>query len=491
MSHDQQVLLAGFLCTGYLAWVSCLLWGYWYRRHQPRSINHDVYLVAYASQTGSAKKLAEHYASELSVSASTLVVSLDELSVDTLKNVHRALFVVSTYGEGEPPDNGRRFYRDLLTHLELADSALLKCLSYSVVALGDKTYPQFCRFGEVLNDTLQALGASQTKPLQRIDSAGSQELFLSAQKHSCLHHTPSIWRIAARKQLNRGDSRPLVEVTLKSEHALPHWQAGDILDVQPHNSQQAIDQWLTQYQVASDAIVPVEGAPHSLRSLLQVRQLRAIRPGKDLTEQVMQLPLLPLRSYSVASVTEENALKLIVRQHMLSNGQPGLGSGWLTQHAGATDAFCGYLKDNPGCHIQTTHTPLLLIGAGSGIAGIRAQLAKRVAAKSAADVWVIYGEQTPDNDDVLTAVLDSFPNTTMRLSIDKAFSREGQRHYVQDVLAQKAASVCAYVERGAHIYVCGSYKGMGQAVHDTLQVILGETLHSALIEQHRYHRDTY
>lgn len=491
MTNHEQLILAISLSAGYCVWIVCLAIRQWSKKQQQNHIPENGYLIAYASQTGTAKQLAEQQAHQLADKYPIKLASLDEISLDILSKVTQAMFIVSTYGNGEPPDNGRRFSLALKRFLQDKKDHLLTSLSYRVIALGDSQYPQFCQFGDELNTTLHALGARRVQRLQRIDRADSQALIRSAAEHSEQQRSPSVWRVIARKQLNQGQGRELVEVTLAAEHSLPHWQAGDILDVQPHNSRQAIADWLKSHQIAPHTPIVINGMPQPIEQVLQVRKLDKLADSQGLSDQVRNLPLLPLRSYSVASVPAENALKLIVRKQYSGHGTPGLGSGWLTTFAQSDDLFCGYLKDNPSCHITANETPLLLIGAGSGLAGLRAQILQRISRNSDADIWLIFGEQTSQSDDVLASSMADWPSTSLQLTINKAFSRTEQGQYVQHILTEQADHIRNFVDRGAQIYVCGSFKGMGEAVHSTLQQVLGEDLFDDLLAQHRYHRDTY
>ena len=492
MTEKQQLILAILLCCAYAGWVAWLVIRHWRQKRAQQHVDTGNVVVAYASQTGTAKQIAEQQAADIAKRQPVTLIALSDLTLEVLGRTEQALFVVSTYGNGEPPDNGRGFARKLQHSIRQKMGSLLDTLAFRVVALGDSSYPDFCAFGEQLNANLKQLGASESAPIERIDRVGSQALIQAASDYSSSHHSPSMWRVTQQQQLNKGAGRELYLVTLSATAPLPHWQAGDILDVQPHNSSIAVQAWLNKNGVSKDVFVPIDGTPRPIMSVLQARQLNELPQVDSLIKEVAELPLLPLRSYSIASVPAEGHVKLIIRKQYTDSGAPGLGSGWLTTFADYDDVFCAYLKDNPVCHIANTDAPLLLIGAGSGLAGLRSHLAARVNATSEADIWLIYGEQSPDNDDVLGPVLGQWQEeSALSLQVHKVFSRTEQGQYVQDAMRNMKDELRNFIERGAHIYVCGSHKGMGEAVHNMLITILGEDAFADIVDEQRYHRDTY
>ena len=491
MTDNQRLLLAIALCLVYCAWVGFMIFSHYARQRDRRHVASGAFIVAYASQTGTAKQWAEYQADLLGAERPVKVIALNDLAIDTLRKARDALFVVSTYGDGEPPDNGRRFYRALQQHNKQHNSALLQPLSYRIIALGDSQYPAFCAFGEQLDDALQQSGATAIAALKKVDRAQSQPSSSETFERAESALRANTWRVTTQQQINRADRRELFMVTLNAVQALPTWQAGDILDVRPHNDGAAMAEWLQKHDLSPDTIIAVKGTPTPLAQVLQTRQLTDLPASGNAEQHILRMPLLPLRSYSIASVPEEGQLKLIVRKQYHPDGTPGIGSGWLTTYAGDKEPFCAYVKDNPLCHIAQHDVPLVLIGAGSGLAGIRAQLAKRYYTNSNADIWLIYGEQSPQLDNVIPAAIDVWQAKFARLNIQHAYSRGEPRQYVQDIVVAAAEELQNFIDRGAHIYVCGSHQGMRQAVHQTLTEVLGDDALMQLIDEQRYHRDTY
>ncbi|WP_373765328.1 flavodoxin domain-containing protein, partial [Delftia acidovorans] len=165
-------------------------------------------LVAYASQTGQAEELARETARLLHTAGESVhLCALDAVDADLLARTQRALFIASTYGEGDPPDNAALF----LAHA-MADARPLSHLQYGLLALGDRQYAQFCGFGRALDSWLRAGGARPW--FERIEMDNGAPQALTAWQHqltqiSSLGDMPaweqpvfSEWTLAARRHMN-------------------------------------------------------------------------------------------------------------------------------------------------------------------------------------------------------------------------------------------------------------------------------------------------
>lgn len=419
--------LAFSLCLLWLAWTLGLLWKHRTPRASVASLQTPV-LVAYASQTGTARALALQQQQALGGPQQASLMALSELVPQQLASVQKAVFVVSTYGDGEPPDNGRRFYRDLQALGN--QKGLLASLAYDVVALGDRAYPKFCQFGDDLYQQLASLGAKAASPVKKLDQS---------QPADPSHAPIQTWRLVARERLNTQTDAGLFHLRLEADGPLPQWRAGDIV---------------------------------------------AINPGNDLQAAP--------RRYSVASVPADGGLSLVVRQHITERGDMGLCSGWLTQSAALNDAVNLHVIENSSCHMRDHQQPLLLIGAGSGLAGIRGHLAERAQQAEAGPAWLIYGERAVDPSQGLHSELAYWQQRGVVGRLDYACSRDVDKPaYVQDVVREKSAEIARFIGTGGHIYVCGRYEGMGTAVDAILRNALGDDAYQQLQDQGRYHRDLY
>ncbi len=124
-------------------------------------------LVAWASQTGFASELAERSVAALrAAGVAAQALPLSALDAETLGAAEGVLFVVSTTGEGDPPDNALAFLRHTQPQLEA-----LPRLRYGLLALGDRSYDDFCAFGRQLDDWLAGHGAHALFDRVEVDNA--------------------------------------------------------------------------------------------------------------------------------------------------------------------------------------------------------------------------------------------------------------------------------------------------------------------------------
>jgi len=324
---------------------------------------------------------------------------------------------------------------------------LLPSLRYAVLALGDRQYAQFCGFGRALDAWLQSTGAVPMAPRIEVDNADAATL---AEWHAqwggsgddAAVAAPAFvpWRLVARERLNPGsDGGPVFHLGLKPPPGTAlDWESGDL------------------------AQVALSGDP--------------TRP----------------RDYSIASVPVDGELQLVVRQERHPDGTLGAASGLLTSTLSLGDSVAMRVRPHRNFRLEdNTERPLILIGNGTGLAGLRGHLRARAAAGQHEN-WLLFGERHAAHDFLCRAELESWQTSGVLRRLDMVFSRDQpERLYVQHRLLQLGDEVQAWLARDAAIYVCGSLQGMAGGVDAALRQVAGDATVRALIASGRYRRDVY
>lgn len=493
-----------FFITGWLLYLD--------RRRKKRQIKNarqelganrsdaPAWLIGFASQSGFAEQLAWQTAGQLQAAGLPVKVQpLAGVSEQELSNCSHALFVVSTFGDGEGPDSARGFERNVLGR-----TMSLERLQYSVLGLGDRQYENFCGFARRLHTWLSEHGGKTLFAPVEVDSGDpyalrhwQQQLAeLTGQAPPDTWQAPSFenWTLHQRTLLNPESSGSGVYLLGLTAPGPSSWLAGDLVEILPRNDLSAIDHFLEGLGIAGVARVQVDGLPQRLDQALANRQLpenRAHLVGMHAQALVDALAPLALREYSIASIPADGLLELMVRQERHADGNLGIGSGWLTEHAPLGSAISLRVRRNSGFHLPPQGVPMILLGNGTGLAGLRSLLKARVAEGMQRN-WLLFGERQREHDFHCRDELQEWVTSGDLERLDLAFSRDQeQKIYVQDRLRESSALLKQWLADGAAIYVCGSLQGMASGVEQVLNDVLGAAAVERLIEQGRYRRDVY
>ena len=194
------------------------------------------------------------------------------------------------------------------------------------------------------------------------------------------------------------------------------------------------------------------------------------------------------RDYSIATLPGESHVELYVREAVGPDGLPGKGSGLLLHDAPVGGQIRLRLKSHKAFRAPAGDGPLLLIGAGSGLAGLRAH----ILASRRRRPWLIYGERHPVRDGALIAEARDWLATRALSRLSLAFSQagDGTKTYVQDVLNAEGARVYDHLIHDGAVLVCGGLD-MGRAVERTLRGLMGDGWIDDALASGRYRRDLY
>lgn len=457
LSPGTQRVLAAACVLGLYLLLCAAVWHAEHRRRQ-RAVNAAArlaagrtapVLVAFASQTGLAEHLALQTAQALhGAGIPARLLALGQLTAADLAGASRAFFIASSYGEGDPPDAATPFTRRIMS----AQAAPpLQDLRYATLALGDRAYARFCGFGRQLDTWLQQQGAQALFERIDVDRADPAALAQWQQRLASLTggrvltmpNTPGFepWHIAVRQVVNPGSvGEPLFHLELAPAPgvALPTWESGDLVQV----------------------LAPAD-------------------------------PTRP-REYSVASIPADGRVHLLVRQQRQADGSLGTASGWLTAQARPEVPIALRLRPHRGFRLgDNAARPLVLIGNGSGLAGLRGHLRARAATRAGPN-WLFFGERQAAHDRPYREEIEGWLASGLLTHTDLVFSRDQtERRHVQDRLLECTTELRQWVAEGAALYVCGSLEGMAAGVHQALAEVLGPATLEQLSETGRYRRDVY
>lgn len=459
--------------------------------------NARPWLIAYATQTGVSEQLAWRTATALQQAHQPATVkAVQQLTLADLQQAEQVLFIASTYGTGEAPDLASSFEKKIMS-----GQADLSHLHYAVLALGSKEYPDtFCSFGHRIDQWLKNNGAQQLFATIEVDNASNEHI---QQWNAALAQSTQLelqamdidktfdhWTLVKREVLNPGSlGAPAFNLEFKPEHEA-QWQAGDIAEIQPGNSAERIAQFLAAHQIPAGTVVA--SMQQRIEDILWNRDLtQLIFPFISSEELLNQLPVLPTREYSIASIPSQQILRLVVRQQQDASGELGLGSGWLTQYAALNAPIALRIRSNDSFHLVDDNRPIICIGNGTGIAGLMSLLHTRNR-QDYNENWLIFGERQRAHDFFYQETLEAWLTVGTLKRLDLAFSRDqAEKVYVHHKLREQADELKTWVNNGAVIYVCGSIDGMASDVDQALIDILGESTVDQLRQDGRYRRDVY
>lgn len=503
----------------------------------PAAQTKESVTILFGSQTGTAEMLAGSCAAKAKEKGlNGAVLSMADASIDTLRQSSRVLLLTSTYGDGEFPDNAQPLW-DALT----ASRPSLSGVKYSVLALGDKNYPQFCEAGKKLDLIFEELGAARVYP--RIDCDTDYEIPFAAWMENALNAlngsvadspaaapagTPSMpaeeigWskkrpfpaRLAVNQLLTSvGSDKEVRHFEIDIEGSELKYQAGDALGVQPINCPEIVHEILSSAGLDGEEAVNIEGVGEtSLRQALGryydltplVEELP--KEGIGASELVTGLRKLQPRLYSISSspASHGNLVHLtvgIVRYE--KNGRPrkGVCSTFLAERA--SESVPVFFHSSPSFRLPSNPvTPVIMVGPGTGVAPFRGFLYERRATGATGKNWLFFGDQKAEGNFYYRDELQGFLADGTLTRLDTAFSRDqAEKIYVQHRMLENAAELWAWLDEGAYFYVCGDASRMAKDVDGALHEVVvtggGKTSEQAIEyvrqmkQQKRYLRDVY
>jgi ferredoxin-NADP reductase len=185
-------------------------------------------------------------------------------------------------------------------------------------------------------------------------------------------------------------------------------------------------------------------------------------------------PLQP-RLYSISSSPRARPSLVsltvdMVRYEIAGRQRSGVASSYLCERAGLRSELKVYIQRAHGFGLPaTSDTPIIMVGPGTGIAPFRAFLHERALSPSSGRAWLFFGHQHEATDFFYREELEQFLQAGTLSKLSTAWSRDGARKvYVQDRMRQAGSELWAWLQDGAHFYVCGDALRMAKDVETAL-----------------------
>jgi sulfite reductase (NADPH) flavoprotein alpha-component len=541
--------------------------------------------VVYGSQTGNARRVAEALAAKFEAEGLPVrLLRADAYPTRELKDEHYLAIVISTQGDGDPPDDARA----LVEFLDGKRAPKLPNLRFTVLGLGDTSYPQFCAIGQRIDARLEALGAQRwvaradaDLDIDTVASPWAAQVLAEGKEALKARNAPlatvtplrphlapaAAWTrerpftaelIANQRITGRGSEKDIRHIELSLEGAGLDYEPGDALGVIVENPPALVEAIVAELGLDAGTVVTVgtdtlplrdwlgkrreitrlsrpfvathaaHAGSDALNRLLAPDQCEALtalmadsqiidllhdHPGAWTAEALVEAlrPLQP-RLYSIASsrkaVGDEAHLTVAHVEY-----QHGDATRW-----GAASHFLAAREEGAQVQVYIEHNErfrlpadaardIIMIGPGTGVAPFRAFVQEREATRSSTSAatgrnWLFFGNPHGREDFLYQVEWQDALKRGALHRLDLAFSRDqASKIYVQHRLREQARELFAWLENGAHLYVCGDATRMAKDVHAALLEIIavqgGKSAEdandylNALQAQGRYARDVY
>ena len=482
--------------------------------------------IAYGTETGNSKRLATEFAAKAKKQGiHAKVQSLDQYRLNDLTKEEYFLAVISTHGDGEPPAAAKKFY----DHVHNNGFKLEK-LKYSVLALGDTSYPLFCKAGEDVDQQLNKLGGQRFFPIQKCDidyeteaSEWFEEICKALNSNA---DVPAITepRITVKKSSGKkiykgnllahinlndtGSNKETYHIEIEAEDVA--YQPGDSIGIIPENNKAVVEEIIAITGIDDTANIDYKDELFSVYDLLQkklnitylpervVKQYAAIvekvftiersdlldllkkYPVKDadqFTEIIKILEPTAPRLYSIASSPEAHPGEIhitVAKNTFKVNGtiEYGLASEFLS-HFNTSNELPFYIHPNNRFRLPEEDKNIIMIGPGTGIAPFRSFIAERDATGASGKNWLFFGEQHFITDFLYQSEIQNWFETGSLTKVSTAFSRDQQEKiYVQHKMMQHGNEFFEWLQTGAYVYLCGTKDPMSIDVEQTLLDII-------------------
>ncbi len=363
---------------------------------------------------------------------------------------------------------------------------------------------------------------------------------------------PVVAKFATRYRLNKGASEKLTQhIEFDLSGTGLDYVVGDSFGIFPKNDPVLVDQVIAEIEADPQALVSAKAlrdvlledvslapAPDALFQLLSFLvggerriKARALAAGEDPDGDAATLDVLAAlrkfpgarpdaeafvealdqlqpRLYSISSSPKADPGKIsltvdLVRYTIDGRERQGVASGFLNDRIAPGEVLKVYVQRAHNFALpENPEIPIIMVGPGTGIAPFRAFLQERMATRAKGRNWLFFGHQRSDFDFFYQDELSGMQAAGLLNRLTLAWSRDGsEKIYVQDRMREEGAEVFAWLEAGAHFYICGDAKRMAKDVERTLVEIVAKhggrssedaiAYINALKKAQRYQADVY
>ena len=468
---------------------------------------HQKLTITYGTETGNSKKVALDFAARAKQHGLIpKIISLDQYRLNDLPKEEFFVTIISTQGEGEPPEAAKKFY----DHIHNNGFKLPK-LKYSVLALGDTSYPLFCKAGEDVDHQLGKMGASRILPITRCDVEFDSEaarwvddVIKTIGSNTTVAAPPVVLKEETKKPAGKQIySGTIISSINMHDHASAKttwhielaagqvdYEPGDSIGIVPENDKLLVKALLafTGADAAKEisyksetfsiedfllkkvsivhllpsvikkyAALTGHSFPDGRYDLVDLLKNYPVKNAEQLVEVFSLLTPIAPRIYTVASSPAAHAdeIHLTVAKDVFEKEGvelTGLCSAFFEKKT-EEDEIRFFVQKNKRFRLPDAGKDVIMIGPETGIAAFRSFLAERDATGATGRNWLFFGEKNFYNDFLYQTEIQNWQQTGLLTKTNVAFEDDGL--FVQNKMWQHRQEFYQWIKDGAYVYVCG------------------------------------